>query len=86
MSISDKVFENIDLREKIFSYLRKFPQKKCIICNKVLVWDKKVNDFISYNPKINFTYAISSGIIIGDYCTHCWFNNSPFSNTFCTIN
>lgn len=80
------VMEIDDLRKEIFSYLRKFPQKKCIICDKVLVWDKKVNNFISYYPKLDVNYAISFGLITGDYCTECWSSRGPFSNTFCTIN
>ena len=36
-----------DLRKEIFSYLRKKPKLQCIHCYKVLIWDKKVNDYIA---------------------------------------
>ena len=43
------VFEIEDLRRYIFSFLRKEPELLCKDCNKVLIWDKKVNDFIRYD-------------------------------------
>lgn len=61
------VFENDDLRRYIFSFLRKYPNKKCKYCGDVCVWDKRVKLYIELN----------SGIL----CTDCWFNS--FNGTGC---
>ena len=37
-----KVMNNIDLRKKIWSYLRKDAKVRCIKCNRVCVWDNKI--------------------------------------------
>ena len=52
ISSESKVLNNIDLRKLIFSFLRKYPKKACQICDKVCVWDKKVNQYIElrYHP------------------------------------
>lgn len=42
----ETVFTCDDLRREIFSYLRKHPKRKCIKCNKVLLWDKKVSEYV----------------------------------------
>lgn len=51
-SFSIEIFGNDDLRRLIFSFLRKKPKKFCQICDKVCVWDKKVNNYmeLSYYP------------------------------------
>ena len=85
MSSTELVFSIEDIRKKIFSYLRKKPLKQCFICNKILVWDKKVNEYISYKPNIKVEYAIATGLVNGDYCINCWASNGPFSSYFCTI-
>jgi hypothetical protein len=42
MSYAEKnVFQIDDLRNYIFSYLRSKPEKICVMCNDILVWDKK---------------------------------------------
>ena len=42
------VFECDDLRNLIFSYLRKYPEKKCFYCGDVLIWDRKrIKQFIT---------------------------------------
>jgi hypothetical protein len=84
MNSINRVMDIDDLRRTIFSYLRKSPQKDCIICNKVLIWDIKVNNFISYYPD-NVNYSISIGTKKGDYCIKCWASDGPFSGSFCTI-
>ena len=48
------VFEIDDLRKYIFSFLRKEPKLVCNDCNKVLIWDKKVNEFIRYEKRIKW--------------------------------
>ena len=40
---------NNNLRNIIFSYLRKYPKKRCSICECVCIWDKKVKDFLVVN-------------------------------------
>ena len=42
----NKVFEINDLKNLIFSFLRKKPQQVCCTCKKVLIWDKEVNPYI----------------------------------------
>ena len=81
----NKVFEIDDLRRYILNFLRKEPKRKCKNCNCVLVWDKKVNEYISYKPQIKIEYALAAGLVYGDYCINCWASNGPFSSYFCTI-
>ena len=40
--MSEKVMNNNDLRNIIFSYFRKEPEITCQNCKKVCVWDKKI--------------------------------------------
>ena len=42
----EKVFENDDLRKYIFKYLREKPKAECYNCNKILIWDNKINNYI----------------------------------------
>jgi len=85
MDSINRVMEIDDLKKEIFSYLRKFPKKECIICNRVLIWDKRVYNFISYYPS-SVNYSLSIGAKKGDYCIKCWGSHGPFSGSFCTIN
>ena len=62
----DKVFNNRDLRIKIWSYLRKEPQLSCMKCSKVSIWDKKVRNYY-YIP--NMVEVQKSA-----YCVFCWNN------------
>ena len=41
-----KVMNTLDLRNLIFSYLRKEAKKKCSICECVCIWDKEVKRYI----------------------------------------
>lgn len=52
MSAAFDVMNNSDLLRLILTYLRKKPKKECLLCKKVCVWDKKVNNFIdlTYYP------------------------------------
>lgn len=63
----DKVFEIKDLRRYIFSFLRKDPKKKCYDCESVLIWDKKVNDYISISKEIS-QFTLPAGY----YCMSCY--------------
>jgi hypothetical protein len=36
------VFEIDDIRNYIFSYLRKKANRQCIQCNRICIWDKKL--------------------------------------------
>lgn len=63
------VFECNDLRNLIFSYLRKYPEKECFYCGDVLIWDRKrVKQFIqmSWVPEIPTE----------NFCLDCWRNHS----------
>jgi hypothetical protein len=61
------VFEIDDLRKYILTFLRKEPKKKCTDCNCVLVWDKKVKDFISIGTEVPLFYVLP-----GYYCWNCY--------------
>lgn len=61
------VFEIDDLRAYIFSFLRSTPIKSCYDCNKVLVWDKKVNYYIDGEENLYFGY------VNAPYCTDCYY-------------
>ena len=62
------VFEIEDLRKYIFSFLRKEPKLMCKDCKKVLIWDKKVNNFISYDSiNVEQFFFIQNG----NYCMNC---------------
>ena len=53
------VFEINEIRNLIFSYLRKHPKKTCIHCNKVCVWDKEVASYVQTNvEKSTFNYVL----------------------------
>lgn len=65
--MEELVFGCEDLRRYIFSFLRSKPDKACKECLKVLVWDKKVCDFVS--TKRHYYFDIQKG----DYCMSCYF-------------
>jgi hypothetical protein len=65
---------NSELKKLIFSYLRKQPQKNCVFCKDVCVWDKKVKEY--FKP-----FFAPKGTI---YCLDCY---SLYLQTFrCNIN
>lgn len=59
------IFEINDLKNIIFSYLRKKPKLECCTCKKVLIWDKVVNKFfeIPTNDYKKIYYQ----------CTNCYY-------------
>lgn len=61
------VFGCSDLRRLIFSYLRMKPDKACVECKKVLVWDKKVCDYTLVEQNVYF------GLKNAPYCMHCYY-------------
>ena len=69
------VWECLDLRREIFSYLRKNPQLICVECSTVLIWDKQIKPHL----KIPFLYTNPDGY----YCVNCWRNYIPMSNHPC---
>mgnify|MGYP003987149229 CR=1 FL=1 len=78
-----KVFTCDDLRREIFSYLRKHPQRKCIKCNKVLIWDKKVNEYVVIQDEYKYFFTSSlPEIKSGYYCIMCYTTNFQL---VCTI-
>ena len=80
----EKVFGNDDLRRYIFSYLRKNPIAECYICNKILIWDNKINNFI----KIPKKYLGQNKYKNLFYCIDCWtytFLNEKYFDFGCVI-
>ena len=64
------IFYITDIKNYIFSFLRKNPKVECFDCKKTLVWDKKVNDYVQ-NP-----YPVSYINQPGNYfCIQCWQKN-----------
>ena len=62
----ENVMNNNDLRRYIFSFLRKYPKKRCHDCGLVCVWDKEVNQHVNmmfYYPENN------------TYCLKCYSEN-----------
>ena len=59
------VMNDNNIRSLIFSFLRKEPKKKCRLCNLILVWDNKVNDYVD----INFYPWNMYGLIL---CKNCY--------------
>ena len=62
-----QVWECDDLKKYIFSFLRKTPRLICNCCNKVLIWDRKVNDYIM------ITWSTYKNNVPN--CIDCWYNN-----------
>ena len=40
---------NNNLRNIIFSFLRKYPKKRCNICECICIWDKDVKKYLKVN-------------------------------------
>ena len=72
-------FEIEDLRQYIFSFLRKEPQAKCCVCHKVLIWDKTVEKHIHWNYPHSGFFARKNGY----YCVNCIQQSMP--TTGCLI-
>ena len=70
-----EVWECNDLRREIFSYLRKRPTLECVHCKKVLIWDRKVNDYIM------LTWIYPNPTV--PHCMDCWYAN--YSGPGCII-
>ena len=70
-----EVWECNDLRREIFSYLRKRPTLECAHCKKVLIWDRKVNDYIM------LTWIYPNPTV--PHCMDCWYAN--YSGPGCII-
>ena len=78
------VFSCDDLRREIFSYLRKNPKRNCMKCQKVLVWDKKVNEHVIINDDYKYFFTSSlSEMKSGPYCLFCY---TQYFHLNCTIN
>ena len=43
------VMNNNNLRNIIFSFLRKYPKKRCNICECICIWDKDVKKYLKVN-------------------------------------
>ena len=62
----DDVMNNKDLRRLIFSYLRKYPKKRCHVCGLICVRDKEVNQYVD----LMFSYPDNN-----TYCMKCYERN-----------
>lgn len=60
------VWQINDLRKEIFSWLRTEPKAICKNCFSIIVWDKKVKDFINISWG---DYSEEEPIL---YCVDCW--------------
>ena len=68
--MSEKVMNNNDLRNLIFSYFRREPEIKCQKCKKVCVWNKNkiIRNYIEI-PAFDHT-------VIFYQCTNCYWESS----------
>lgn len=66
-----KVWNCTNLRMHIFSFIRKKPSKECFFCKCVLVWDKKIKDYM-YIPNINNYYGFTKYYRNKISCLNCW--------------
>ena len=62
-------FSNTYLRNYLFNFLRKKPKVSCFFCKRVLVWDKKVYNYIK-GPYPFFSYENNKKL--ETYCINCW--------------
>ena len=69
------IFEIDDIRRYIFSFLRKKPKLICSECNCVLIWDKKVKNYIVVDISPSYFF-----IEKGNYCNQC---HSKYFNFNC---
>jgi hypothetical protein len=67
--MSEKVMNNFDLRNIIFSYFRKKPEITCQKCKKVCVWNKKIIRKYIEIPILDYT-------IIYYQCTDCYWDST----------
>jgi hypothetical protein len=74
----EEVFANNDLRRYIFNFLRKKPKAECYNCNKILIWDNKINNFIRY-PRKYLGKCKYEDIF---YCIDCWTNTFLYDRYF----
>jgi hypothetical protein len=73
----DKILLNNDLKNIVFSYLRKYPKNVCFYCKDVCVWDKEIKkNFILFNKNEVYCYVCYNSILDN-------FNN--FNNFNCNI-
>ena len=56
-NVYQRVFEIDGLRKTILSFLRKKAHRQCLLCKKVCVWNKKINN--SYIVTNYFCYCIN---------------------------
>ena len=54
--MSSEVMNNRDLRDIIWSFLRKFPKAQCYSCEKICAWDKPIH--VYYKVKIDDTIKV----------------------------
>ena len=66
MSAEEIVWQINDLRREIFSWLRKEPKVICKNCFAIVIWDKKVKEFIN----VSWGDYSDDGPVI--YCVDCW--------------
>lgn len=66
MSAEEIVWQIKDLRKEIFSWLRKEPKVICKNCYAIVIWDKKVKEFIN----VSWGDYCKDGTVI--YCVDCW--------------
>ena len=66
MSAEEIVWQINDLRKEIFSWLRKEPKFRCTNCYAVVIWDKKVKEFINVTGGDYSQYGPTI------YCVDCW--------------
>ncbi len=67
--MSEKVMNNFDLRNIIFSYFRKKPEIICQKCKKVCIWDKKIIRKYIEIPILDYT-------VIYYQCTDCYWGST----------
>ena len=69
MNNYNNIFLIDDIRNYIFSFLRLHPKKICKICDDVLVWDKKIKNFIDVANIPNCYFKV---VEEGIYCLECY--------------
>lgn len=78
MSTENRVFQIDDLRQYIFLFLRSRKTATiCSDCQSVLVWDKKITDYVTINKKYFF-----GNLPKGYYCLKCY---SKYVTNICNI-
>ena len=77
--MKNNIFLINDIRRNIFSYLGKEPKVICSLCNCVLIWDKKVQNYFIIKNKNFYLKLINDG----NYCLPCYYDNVNYG---CNIN